>query len=85
LDVGLADPGNKPLSPAKVKRSARMTAARQRGRQCEKDHIVARDGGEMPLGVASIEPEGCGVLDGLLLRAVMSGPEAGCMRESVIG
>jgi len=38
---GLADPGNKPLSSAKVKRRARMTAARQCGTLCERDHIAA--------------------------------------------
>jgi hypothetical protein len=42
--LDLADPGNKPLSSAKVKRGARMTAARQRGMLCERNHIVARKG-----------------------------------------
>ena len=45
--LDLADPGNKPLSSAKVKRGARMTAARQRSTLCETDHIAApakRDG-----------------------------------------
>jgi hypothetical protein len=39
---GSADAGNKPLSSAKVKPGARMTAARQCGTLCETDHITDR-------------------------------------------
>jgi hypothetical protein len=81
----LADPGNKPLSSAKVKRDTRMTAARQCGMPCERDHIFAREGGERAFTYRIDRAGGCGVLDNPLLRVVMPGCEVGCMRESTIG
>ena len=49
---GLADPGNKPSSSAKVKRGARMTAARQRSTLCETDHIAAMRREQCAFGAA---------------------------------
>jgi len=65
--LDLADPGNKPLSSAKVKRGARMTAARQCNTLCETDHIVAECGaakaGDAAAAATAIKPTDRGALD----------------------
>jgi hypothetical protein len=80
---GLADPGNKPLSSAKVKRGARMTAARQCSTLCERDHIATREGGDSAFSAASIEPRGCVVPDTALsqVMTIWSGHEPGICAE----
>jgi hypothetical protein len=71
--LDLADPGNKPLSSAKVKRGARMTAARQCNTLCETDHIVAEcapaKAGDAATAAAAIKPTGRDTLDTPLSQA----------------
>jgi hypothetical protein len=84
---GLADAGNKPLSSAKVKRGARMTAARQFGTLCERDHIAAREGGDSALAAIAIESRTAAYGIPRFRGVCRSGPghEAGYLRERVVG
>jgi hypothetical protein len=87
---GLADAGSKPLSSAKVKRRRGMTAAWRYRTLCETDHIADqyhRRRKRQCKNEAAIKLTGCGALDTPLSRGmtVMSGREAGYMRESIVG
>jgi hypothetical protein len=87
---GLADGGSKPLSSAKVKRRRGMTAAGRYAALCETDHIsdlYHRRRKRQRLNVAAIKPTGRGARDTPAFgkMTVMSGREAGYMRENILG
>jgi hypothetical protein len=71
--MDLADPGNKPLSSAKVKRGARMTAARQRKYYVRGITLSPAKVVERPLHVASIDVGRLRRTAQPLLRVVTSG------------
>jgi len=83
--MDLADPGNKPLSSAKVKRGARMTAARQRKILCERDHIIAREGSGAAFTCSIDRCRAAAPYCTTAFAGGDVGTRSACMRESIIG